>query len=250
MPASCSRCDVMNEKLAKSAATQSRQPPGSPIGSHRLTRDCAHRRLKRARLIVPRDALRHSANRSAKLLINSERMIKSRGLSSQFASGDFGACTRYLRGRARMEHRTFVPTLGILAGALTSAWISSQASAEYPSHIEDERSANIEIVPNESAEARVTVVPKTVSSKRAGGFGPGSLGAGFGLTPAPIEPPPLFGEYIPRLIAMALPSPLATARPATTVVVPRAVTPKAKPKPAAQEPQQRQSWLRLLWWRR
>ena len=149
-----------------------------------------------------------------------------------------------------MEHRTFVPTLGILAGALTSAWISSQASAEHPSHIQDERSANIEIVSNESAEARVTVVPKTVSSKRAVGSRQGSLGAGFGLTTAPLEPLPLFGEYIPRLMVMARPSPLAAARPATTVVVPRAVTPKAKPKPAAEEPQQRQSWSRLLWWRR
>jgi hypothetical protein len=149
-----------------------------------------------------------------------------------------------------MEHRTFVPTLGILAGALTCAWIGSQASTEHPSHIRDERSPDIETVPNESAEGRVTVVPKTVGSKRAGGSGQGSLGAGFGLTTVPLEPLPLFGEDIQRLMVMALPSPLAAARPATTVVVPRAVTPKAKPKPAADEPQQRPSWLRLLWWRR
>jgi hypothetical protein len=70
------------------------------------------------------------------------------------------------------------------------------------------------------------------------------------LTTAPLEPLPLSGEYIPRLMVMARPSPLAAARPATTVAVPRAVTPKAKPKPAAEEPQPRQSWLRLPWWRR
>ena len=68
-----------------------------------------------------------------------------------------------------MEHRTFVPTLGILAASLTSVWISPQASAGHPSGIGDEGSANIEIMPNESAEARVTVVPKTVSSKRPDG---------------------------------------------------------------------------------
>jgi hypothetical protein len=51
-------------------------------------------------------------------------------------------------------------------------------------------------------------------------------------------------------MVMARPSPLAAARPATTVAVPRAMTPKAKPKLAAEEPQQPQSWLRLPWWRR
>lgn len=153
-----------------------------------------------------------------------------------------------MRGSALMEHRTFVPAFGALAAALTSVWIGPQASAGEPSGIrnEDDGWANIEIMPNE----RVTVVPKTVSSKRAVGSRQGSLGAGFGLTTAPLEPLPLFGEYIPRLMVMARPSPLAAARPATTVVVPRAVTPKAKPKPAAEEPQQRQSWSRLLWWRR
>jgi hypothetical protein len=51
-------------------------------------------------------------------------------------------------------------------------------------------------------------------------------------------------------MVMARPSPLAAAKPAPTVVVPRTVTPKVKPKPAAQEPQERLSWLRLPWWRR
>ena len=150
-----------------------------------------------------------------------------------------------------MEHRTFVPTFGILAAALTSVWIiGPQASAGNPSGIREGGRANIEIMPNESAEARVTVVPKTVSSKRPDGSQQGSLGVGFGMTAAPLEPLPLSGEYIPRLMVMARPSPLAAAKPAPTVAVPRAVTPKAKPKPAAQEPQERLSWLRLPWWPR
>jgi hypothetical protein len=148
-----------------------------------------------------------------------------------------------------MEHRTFVPTLGILAAALTSVLISPQASAGHPSGIRDEGSANIEIMLNESAEARVTVVPKTVSSKRPDGSQQGYLGVGFGLTAAPLEPLPLSGEYIPSLMVMARPSPLAAARPAPTAAVPRAVTPKARPKPVVQEPQERLSWLRLPWWR-
>jgi hypothetical protein len=112
----------------------------------------------------------------------------------------------------------------------------------------------------------MTVVPKTVSSKRPDESQQGSLGVGFGMTAAPLEPLPLSGEYIPRLMVMARPSPLAAAkpapavavpravtpkaRPAPTVAVPRAMTPKVKPKPAAQEPQERLSWLRLPWWRR
>jgi hypothetical protein len=51
-------------------------------------------------------------------------------------------------------------------------------------------------------------------------------------------------------MVMARLSPLAAAKPAPTVAVPRTVTPKATPKPAAQEPQERPSWLRLPWWRR
>ena len=94
----------------------------------------------------------------------------------------------------------------------------------------------------------------------------GYLGIGFGMTVAPLEPLPLSGEYIPSLMVMASPSPLAVgtpaptvavplavtpkAKPATTVAMPRAVRPKAKPKPAAQQPQERLSWLRLTWWRR
>jgi len=147
-----------------------------------------------------------------------------------------------------MEHHTFVPTLGILA-SLTSVWISPQVSAGHPSGIREDHSANIEITPNESAEARVTVVAKTVSSKRPDGSQQGYLGVGFSLTAAPLEPLPLSGEYIPRLMVMARPSPLAAEKPAPTVSVPRAVTPKAKPKPAAEEPQERLSWLRLPWWR-
>jgi hypothetical protein len=151
-----------------------------------------------------------------------------------------------------MERRTFVPTLGILAATLTLAWISPHASAGHPSGIGEEGSANIEIMPHESAEAKVTVVPKTVSSKRPHGPQRSSLGAGFGLTMAPPEALPLSGEYIPRLMVMARPSPLAAARPAPAAAAPRAVTPKPKhkpkPKPAAQEPQERHSWLRLLWW--
>jgi hypothetical protein len=149
-----------------------------------------------------------------------------------------------------MEHRTFVPTLGILAAALTSVWTSPQASAGHPSGIREDGSANIGIMPNESAEARVTVVPKTVSSTRPEASQQGSLGVGFGMTAAPLEPLPLSGEYIPSLMVMARPSSRAPATPTPTAAVPRAVTPKAKPKPAAQEPQERLSWLRLPWWRR
>jgi hypothetical protein len=111
---------------------------------------------------------------------------------------------------------------------------------------EDDGWANIEIIPNE----RVTVVPKTVSSTRPDGSPEDYLGVGFGMTAAPLEPLPLSGEYISSLMVMARPSRLAAATPASTVTVPRALTPKAKPKPVAQEPQQRLSWLRLPWWRR
>ena len=151
-----------------------------------------------------------------------------------------------------MGHHTFVPTFGILAAALTSVWISPQASAGDPSGIREEGWANIEIMPNESTEAKVTVVPKAVSSTRPVGSQQGYLGVGFGLTAAPLEPLPLSGEYISSLMVMARPSPLAlaAATPAPTAAVPRAVTPKAKPKPAAQEPQERLSWLRLPWWQR
>ena len=144
-----------------------------------------------------------------------------------------------------MEHRTFVPAFGILAAALTSAWISPQASAGKPSGIRKRVRANIEIMPN---EARVTVVPKTVSSTRPDGSPQDYLGVGFGMTVAPLEPLPLSGEYISSLMVMATPSRLAVATPAPTVTVPRAVTPKAKPKPTAQEPPERLSWLRLPWW--
>ena len=155
-----------------------------------------------------------------------------------------------------MERRTFVPTLGFLAAALASIWISPQASAGqpqasagHPFGIREDGSANIDML-NQSAEARVTVVPKTVGSKRTDGSPQGPLGVGFGRTAAPLEPLPLSGEHIPRLMIMATPSPLAAARPAPSIAVPRTVTPKAKPKPAAQEPQERLSWLRLPWWRR
>ena len=147
-----------------------------------------------------------------------------------------------------MEHRTFVPAFGALAAALTSVWISPQASAGEPSGIrnEDDGWANIEIMPNE----RVTVVPKTVSSTRPDGSPQDYLGVGFGMTATPLEPLRLSGEYISSLMVMARPSRQATATSAPTVTVPRAVTPKAKPKLVAQEPKERLSWLRLPWWRR
>ena len=147
-----------------------------------------------------------------------------------------------------MEHRTFVPAFGVLAAALTSVWISPQASAGEPSAIrnEDDGWANIEIIANE----KVTVVPKTVSSTRPDGSPPGYLCVGFGMTAAPLEPLQLSGEYISSLMVMARPSRLPAATPAPMVTVPRSVAPKAKPKPVAQEPQQRLSWLRLPWWRR
>jgi hypothetical protein len=53
-----------------------------------------------------------------------------------------------------MEHRTFVPTLVIIPAALTSVWISPQASAGHPSGIREDGSVNIEIMPNEVVEAR------------------------------------------------------------------------------------------------
>ena len=165
-----------------------------------------------------------------------------------------------------MEHRAFVLTVGILAAALTSAWIGTQASAGDPFDIREAGQANIEITLNESAEARVTIVPKKGSLTRPDGLQEGYLGIGFGMTVAPLEPLPLSGEYIPSLMVMASPSPLAAAtpaptvavpraltpkaKPAPTVAVPRAVTPKAKPKPTAQQPQERLSWLRLPWWQR
>ena len=43
-------------------------------------------------------------------------------------------------------------------------------------------------MPNESAEGRMTVVPKTVSSKRPEESQHCSLGVGFGMTAAPLEP--------------------------------------------------------------
>ncbi len=72
-----------------------------------------------------------------------------------------------------MEHRTFVPAFGALAAALTSIWISTQASAveSYGVRKENDGWANIEIIPNE----RVTVVPKTVFSIRPDGSPPGYL---------------------------------------------------------------------------
>ena len=165
-----------------------------------------------------------------------------------------------------MEHRAFVSTFGILAAALTSAWIGTQASAGDPSDIREGDQANIEITLNESAEARVTIVPKKGSLTRPDGLQEGYLGIGFGMTVAPLEPLPLSGEYIPSLMVMASPSPLAVgtpaptvavplavtpkAKPATTVAMPRAVRPKAKPKPTPQQPQERLSWLRLPWWQR
>ena len=147
-----------------------------------------------------------------------------------------------------MEHRTFVPAFGALAAALTSVWISPQASAGEPSGIRDEDDgwANIEIIPNE----RLTVVPKTVMFDPTGWVPAGLLGVGFGMTAAPLEPLRLSGEYISSLMVMARPSRLATATSAPTVTVPRAVTPKAKPKLVEQEPKERLSWLRLPWWRR
>ena len=160
-----------------------------------------------------------------------------------------------------MEHRAFVPTFGVLAAALTSAWIGTQSYAGDASGIREGDQTNIEITLNESAEARVTIVPKKVSLTRPDGLQEGYLGIGFGMTVAPLEPLPLSGEYIPGLMVMASPSPLAAATPAPTVAVPRAVTPKAKPAPmpravtpkakpklAAQQPQERLSWLRLPWW--
>jgi hypothetical protein len=148
-----------------------------------------------------------------------------------------------------MEHRIFVPAFGALAAALTSVWIiSPQGSAGEPSGVgqEDDGWAKIEIIPNE----RLTVVSKTVSSIRPDGSPQRYLGVGFGMTAAPLEPLPLSGEYISSLMVMARPSRLATTTSAPTVTVPRALTPKAKPKPVAQEPQERLSWLRLPWWRR
>ena len=158
-----------------------------------------------------------------------------------------------------MEHRAFVSTFGILAAALTS-WIGTPASAGDPFDIRKAGQANIEITLNESAEARVTIVPKKVSLTRPDGLQEGYLGIGFGMTVAPLEPLPLSGEYIPSLMVMASPSPLTAATSAPTVAVPRALTPKAKPAPTvavpravtptAQQPQERLSWLRLPWWQR
>jgi hypothetical protein len=153
-----------------------------------------------------------------------------------------------LGGSALMEPRTFVPPFGALAAALTSVWISPQASAGEPYGVRNEVDgwANIEIIPNE----RVTIVPKTASSTRPDGSPQDYLSVGFGITEAALEPLPLSGEYISSLMVMARPSRLAAATPPPTMTVPRAVTPKANPKPAAQEPQERLSWLRLSWWRR
>ena len=147
-----------------------------------------------------------------------------------------------------MEHRIFVSAFGALAAALTSVWISPQASAGELSGIRDEDDgwANIEIIANE----RVTVVPKTVSSGRPDWSPQDYLGVGFGMTAAPLEPLRLSGEYISSLMVMARPSRLATTTSAPTVTVPPAVTPKAKPKLVEQEPKERLSWLRLPWWRR
>jgi hypothetical protein len=145
-----------------------------------------------------------------------------------------------------MQYRTFVPAFGALAAALTSVWISPQAGEPSGIRNEEDGWANIEIIPNE----RVTVVPKTVSSTRPDGSPQDYLAVGFGITEAPLEPLPLFSVYISSLMVMARPSRLAAATPAPTVTVPRVVTPKAKPKPAPQEPQERLSWLRLPWWRR
>ena len=165
-----------------------------------------------------------------------------------------------------MEHRAFVPTFGVLTAALTSAWIGTQVSVGDPSDVREADQANVEITLNESAEARETIVPKKVSLARRDGLQEGYLGIGFGMTVAPLEPLPLSGEYIPSLMVMASPWPLAVgtpaptvavplavtpkAKPAPTVAMPRAVRPKAKPKPAAQQPLKRLSWLRLTWWRR
>jgi hypothetical protein len=110
----------------------------------------------------------------------------------------------------------------------------------------DDGWANIEIIPNE----RVTVVPKTVSSTRPDGSPQDYLGVGFGITEAPLEPLPLSSEYISSLMVMARTSRLVVATSPPTVTVPQALTPKAKPNPAAQEPPERLSWLRLPWRRR
>ena len=82
-----------------------------------------------------------------------------------------------------MEHRAFVPTFGVLAAALTSAWIGTQASAGDPFDIREGDQANIEITLNENA-ARVTIVPKKGSLTRPDGLQEGYLGIGFGMTVA------------------------------------------------------------------
>ena len=55
-----------------------------------------------------------------------------------------------------MEHRIFVPAFGALAAALTSVWISPQASAGEPSGIrnEDDGWANIEIIAQREGDRR------------------------------------------------------------------------------------------------
>jgi hypothetical protein len=159
-----------------------------------------------------------------------------------------------------MEHRACVSIFGVLAAAVTSAWIGTQASGGDPSDIRDGGQSKIKITFNESADARVTIVSKKVSLARPDGFQEGYLSIGFGMTAAPLQPLPLSGGYIPSLMVMAGPSPLAAAMPAPTVAeplavtpkakplaVPRAVTPKAKFQPALRPPQERQSWLRLPW---
>ena len=161
------------------------------------------------------------ANRNAKLLIKSER------LSSSIASGDFGADGAIL-SRTCSHGASHFRTDSRNPSCFSHICLDQPSGlAGHPSGIRDQGSANIEIMPN--AEARVTVVPKTVRSKRPDVSQQAPLGVGFRLTTAPLEPLSLSGEQIPRLMVMATPSPLAAAKPAPTVAVPRTVTPKAKP---------------------
>lgn len=133
---------------------------------------------------------------------------------------------------------------------------------------EDDGWANVEIMPNESAGATVTVVAKTVSSTRPGGSQQGSLGVLRHDQSTPGAVATLRRVYLKADSNHNAFAPgRRDTRPHSDSVSGRdaveeepqdrlswlrlLVTPsKAKPKSATQEPQERLSWLRLPWSRR
>jgi hypothetical protein len=165
-------------------------------------------------------------------------------------------CRGAVRGGALMEHRAILPAFGVLAAVLVLAAIGSQAPAADPSRnsVKENAAPAAQIMADAADETRVSTVAKSPRSAPPVVSAGASDDPGLGTTSETLEALPRVAMTVPSLMEMATYMPVVAveepaALPVKVAAVPRAVTAKAKQKPAAREPPVQSSWLRPSWLR-